>query len=68
MRAHLRVIATLELAVRENWADTIPTIESALIAARELSDDGVWKYRAHVASTHSRSIAGGNSVNTSGHV
>jgi hypothetical protein len=53
VRAHLRVIDALEIAVRENCADTIPTIESELIAARELSDDGVWKYRAHVASVHS---------------
>jgi hypothetical protein len=65
VRAHLRVIATLELAVRENWVNTIPIIERALVAAREFSDDGVWKYRAHIASMHTCPPADGKSVNTS---
>ena len=50
--AHLRAIAALELAVRENWVEMILTMERALSTARELSDDDVWKYRAHVASMH----------------
>ena len=50
--AHLRAIAALELAVRENWVEMIPTMESSLATARELSDDNVWRYRAHVASMH----------------
>lgn len=63
--AHLRIIADLEIAVRENLVDQIPTVERALAEARELSDNGVWKYRVHVASMHTRPPAAGESVNTS---
>ena len=65
VRAHLRAIADLELAVRENWVERIPAIEGALIAARELSDDAVWRYRAHFASVHAHPPLIAESVNTS---
>jgi hypothetical protein len=50
--AHLRAIAELELAVRENRTDRIPSAETELAALRELSDDAVWRYRAHSSFMH----------------
>jgi hypothetical protein len=63
--AHLRAIAALELAVRENWVDMILIMETALATARELSDDDVWKYRAHAASRHAFPPTVEESLNTS---
>jgi hypothetical protein len=65
VRAHLRAIAALELAVRENWVDPIPALENSLATLRERSDDAVWRYRAHAASMHTCPPLFGESVNTS---
>jgi hypothetical protein len=65
VRAHLRAIADLELAVRENWVERIPAVESYLVTLRERSDDAAWRYRAHVASMHVCPPLFGESVNTS---
>jgi len=64
----LRAIAALELAVRENWVEMILTMERALATARELSDDDVWKYRAHVAAMHACPSTALKSINTSASV
>jgi hypothetical protein len=64
VRAHLRAIAALEWAVRENWVD-IPARENSLAALRERSDDAVWRYRAHFASMHAHPPLIAESVNTS---
>jgi len=53
VRAHLRAIAELELAVRENWTDRIRSAEAELEALREASENAVWRYRAHCAPNHS---------------
>ena len=65
VRGHLRAIAALELAVRENWLDGIPGMESSLATLRERSDDAVWRYRVHVSSMHACPPLFVESVNTS---